>query len=110
MRPDRSRPKATALIYVLMIALVVLWLVSVLLIPSVAPAAGKQLRPTEVRTMVLEPDRKLVDVAWRCHPERTRCDLWTLTRPMRPGEPAETLIFSNGPQSYIIAERSGDTP
>lgn len=56
--------------------------------------------PSEV---VLPAGQKLVTVSWLCH---AACEPWTVTRPMKPGESAETYAFSNGTDTIRVRETS----
>ncbi|HTM68198.1 MAG TPA: hypothetical protein VL426_02760 [Candidatus Binatia bacterium] len=51
--------------------------------------------------LVLPAGQKLVGVSWLCH---AACEPWTATRPMKPGETAESYAFSNGTDSIRVRE------
>jgi hypothetical protein len=53
------------------------------------------------KQLVLPPGSKLISVSWLC---AGRCEPWTLTRPMRPGEEAQQYQFTNGRDTIDIRE------
>lgn len=51
--------------------------------------------------LVLPAGQKLVGVSWLCH---AACEPWTVTRPMKAGESAESYSFSNGTDAIRVRE------
>jgi len=54
--------------------------------------------PSEI---ALPAGQKFVGMSWLCH---AACEPWTVTRPMKPGESAETYLLSNGTENIRVRE------